>query len=1031
MKKFSFVILTMLIMLMTAPIASTQENPGEPSENGIQPIWEDGNPKCEDLSYCNCTLNFKPQPEPPTSGTYPYPSDPGESVTINSDGTYFSWTSTLPVCCVIVKGGPNANVYVYSPTSYGDANLHCPINPNNDKLYDISHIDFCYSEDGGVEDPFDVEVEVDTDYTRTWNWTIDKTVNPDVWHLFRGDQGTSKYSVIVDKTDFTDSGWQVSGTIYINNGGPYEPQIESVSLMINGTPVTPSCDNTLPYVISVGETMECTFSAFLPDGSDRTALVSVITSNPDGLSTGSADIVFGEPTSTTNETIDVDDTNGYSWSFRDDGAVTYTETFTCMDDGGEHTNVATIRGTAQSASATVNVYCHELEIKKDAGTSYKRQYGWTIDKSAEKTVLALKGCTEEGVCYKVVVDATFIDTDFKVEGKIYLHNPAPMTAKINSLEDVLPDAVNLVVDCGVTFPYDLPGDGTLECSYSADLPDAVQRLNSATAKLQNHSYYQEPTSGQIMGDPTTVTEFTATVDVIFSEPANEIDECAMVYDTNLDPTLLGEVCVADLPKTFEYCLTVGPYYASNFYYIENTAWFVTNDTPLKGSDSWKLTIDVKCEPAIADFTAEPNSGTSPLTVQFKSLSTNAAKWLWDFGDGCTSTEENPVHTYYNPPRKHYNVTLTVWDCCNEFEDSMTRIDFVKVMISADVEFSAYPIVGPPELEVQFVNRSGGVATHWLWIYGDGQVDNFMHDVRFGIDPVHKYQKEGMYTASLEGWGPGGSDKMIASNLVYVDSYYVALEFVDGGETLPGESWEDAIDHDVMSTDASVSAIDGDAWATFRFADENTKMIHKVRLLANNIFGTAYVNQLARDFELWVSLDGVNFTPGFVNTLDSKFGWHEFAFDPIEAKFVKLVLLNARGAHSQYVTLHEFQLFGETKVEGKAKFLVTIKDESSNIVAVPTEYGLGQNYPNPFNPETMIQFQLPEAAAVQLAIYNIRGQLIVSLVDERKAAGYHQVAWKGIDAAGTPVGSGIYLYSIRATNDQSAVFLIIRKMTMIK
>lgn len=63
------------------------------------------------------------------------------------------------------------------------------------------------------------------------------------------------------------------------------------------------------------------------------------------------------------------------------------------------------------------------------------------------------------------------------------------------------------------------------------------------------------------------------------------------------------------------------------------------------------------DPPVAGFTADPTSGTAPLTVNFTDQSTNSpTSWQWDFGDGASSTEQNPVHTYNNAGT--YTVTLT-------------------------------------------------------------------------------------------------------------------------------------------------------------------------------------------------------------------------------------------------------------------------------------------------------------------------------------------------------------------------------------
>jgi hypothetical protein len=61
---------------------------------------------------------------------------------------------------------------------------------------------------------------------------------------------------------------------------------------------------------------------------------------------------------------------------------------------------------------------------------------------------------------------------------------------------------------------------------------------------------------------------------------------------------------------------------------------------------------------------------------------------------------------------------------------------------------------------------------------------------------------------------------------------------------------------------------------------------------------------------------------------------------------------------------------------------------------PAIYKLGNNYPNPFNPETTFHYQLPKKTHVSIEIYNIKGQLVVSLVDEKLEAGYYSVQWGG-------------------------------------
>ncbi len=96
-------------------------------------------------------------------------------------------------------------------------------------------------------------------------------------------------------------------------------------------------------------------------------------------------------------------------------------------------------------------------------------------------------------------------------------------------------------------------------------------------------------------------------------------------------------------------------------------------------------------------------------------------------------------------------------------------------------------------------------------------------------------------------------------------------------------------------------------------------------------------------------------------------------------------------------------------------------EDDNGSALPTEFSLAQNYPNPFNPSTTINFALPSAGHVELAIFNVLGQKVDVLLDRRLAAGRHSIEW---NASNQP--SGIYFYRIASPSGIDT-----RKMSLIK
>jgi hypothetical protein len=79
--------------------------------------------------------------------------------------------------------------------------------------------------------------------------------------------------------------------------------------------------------------------------------------------------------------------------------------------------------------------------------------------------------------------------------------------------------------------------------------------------------------------------------------------------------------------------------------------------------------------------------------------------------------------------------------------------------------------------------------------------------------------------------------------------------------------------------------------------------------------------------------------------------------------------------------------------------------------VPPEFSLRQNYPNPFNPTTTIAYSLPEANQVRIDIYNIKGQLVKSLLNKDMEAGLHSIIWNGRDKNNQSVASGIYFYRL--------------------
>jgi len=104
--------------------------------------------------------------------------------------------------------------------------------------------------------------------------------------------------------------------------------------------------------------------------------------------------------------------------------------------------------------------------------------------------------------------------------------------------------------------------------------------------------------------------------------------------------------------------------------------------------------------------------------------------------------------------------------------------------------------------------------------------------------------------------------------------------------------------------------------------------------------------------------------------------------------------------------------------------VEVVDMSS--ISIPTRFELAQNYPNPFNPVTTLRFGLPQDSNVRIEVYNILGQRIMVLLDEKRKTGYHTIQWHGTNQSGIPVPTGLYFFVMKTEK-----FKAVRKALFIK
>ncbi len=162
---------------------------------------------------------------------------------------------------------------------------------------------------------------------------------------------------------------------------------------------------------------------------------------------------------------------------------------------------------------------------------------------------------------------------------------------------------------------------------------------------------------------------------------------------------------------------------------------------------------------VANFTANTTSGNAPETVQFTDTSSNSpTTWNWDFGDGGSSTLQNPTYTYTTPGI--YNVTLTSGNSAGNntiVESNLINVGNYLAPVSG---FTENTTSGLNPLNVQFNDQSTGTITSYYWTFGDGGSSTLQ-------DPSYTYNTPGTYTVTETVSGPGGNNTAIQTNVITV------------------------------------------------------------------------------------------------------------------------------------------------------------------------------------------------------------------------------------------------------------------------
>ncbi len=478
---------------------------------------------------------------------------------------------------------------------------------------------------------------------------------------------------------------------------------------------------------------------------------------------------------------------------------------------------------------------------------------------------------------------------------------------------------------------------------------------------------------------------------------------------------------------------------------------------------------------MADFYASLTSGLAPLTVQFTDRSSgDITSYLWDFGDGGTSTAKNPSHTYENPGT--YTVKLTVTGPIGS--NTKTRTDYITVTSS---------------LENMLLNGDFSDGTnHWiLWVDPSASAIGAVQNGEYVISITNG----GNYTYNVEIFQPNLTIENGKTYDVSFDAYADALRQINPFIGMNKSPWiiYDGYRSMTISTTKQTYTYsftmnhdtDADARIAFDVGASNTdvrfdNIVLTKRRPSNMLFngefthGTSgwylYVTSPAaascsvQDGELvasithggnnsWdvqlnqrsvllengstyqVSFDAYAASPREIipNTSMASAPWtiyggyHTVTLSTTKQAYTYSFTMNHATDPDARVTFNLGQSTADVYLDNimLTKGTSSIKDRTE-FDQFPESFELSQNYPNPFNPETHIGYQLADKSSVTLSIFNLQGQLVRTLVDEEQAAGMYSVYWDGRDHMGDKVPSAVYVYRLE-TN--SAVFS--KKMILIK
>jgi len=430
-------------------------------------------------------------------------------------------------------------------------------------------------------------------------------------------------------------------------------------------------------------------------------------------------------------------------------------------------------------------------------------------------------------------------------------------------------------------------------------------------------------------------------------------------------------------------------------------------------------------PITPDFTADVTSGPAPLTVQFTDLSISQpnpiTSWEWDFNNDGTidATTQNPTWTYTE--FGFYTVKLTVSDGTNYASE--TKSNYITVTDPNLIEWcesfaniSNWTVVGPlgtTNWSAANTSNAGGTAPELRMTW----TPSFTGESKIRSNTIALPDNQ---------------------SVVYSFNFYLDWYANPSGVLTVAVTYDGGATTNELYTLTDPTANVGPELITGSFTTPATGGANTQIEITYNGYSfnidNIYWDNLCIGYIVPVEL--TSFTAETIGT-DVELKWTT-ATETNNQGF-EVERMKTGGTYEQVGYVAGFGTTTEPKAyryidtelgEGSYTYRIkqidydgsyTYSEEMNVEVEIPIEYTLDQNYPNPFNPSTTIKYSIPDEGYVKLAVYNMLGEEVATIVNGTQKAGRYEVVFDGSN-----LSSGVYVYRIEAGSFVSSKKLMLLK-----